>query len=40
VKLWIKEHLNRIREPKVVFDGIRVAESNIRRQYIPTQDSK
>ncbi len=31
----IKEYLNSIREPKVVFDGIRAAESNIRRQYIP-----
>lgn len=31
----IAEYLNKIKEPKVVFDGIRAAESNIRRQYIP-----
>lgn len=31
----IKEYLNSIKESKVVFDGIRAAESNIRRQYIP-----
>ena len=31
----IDEYLNTIKEPKVVFDGIRAAESNIRRQYIP-----
>ena len=31
----IKEYLNTIKEPKVVFDGIRAAESNARRQYIP-----
>jgi len=31
----ITEYLNTIKEPKVVFDGIRAAESNIRRQYIP-----
>ena len=31
----IKEYLDKIKEPKVVFDGIRAAESNIRKQYIP-----
>jgi 3'-phosphoadenosine 5'-phosphosulfate sulfotransferase (PAPS reductase)/FAD synthetase len=31
----IKEYFNSIDEPKVVFDGIRAAESNIRRKYIP-----
>lgn len=31
----IQEFLKTIKEPKVVFDGIRAAESAIRRQYIP-----
>ena len=31
----IEKYLNKIKESKVVFDGIRSAESNIRRQYIP-----
>jgi len=31
----IKEYLDSIKEPKVVFDGIRAAESNVRKQYIP-----
>jgi 3'-phosphoadenosine 5'-phosphosulfate sulfotransferase (PAPS reductase)/FAD synthetase len=31
----IEEYLDKIEEPKVVFDGIRAAESNIRKQYIP-----
>lgn len=31
----IGEYLNKIKEPKVVFDGIRAAESNVRKQYIP-----
>jgi len=31
----IEEYLDKIKEPKVVFDGIRSAESNIRKQYIP-----
>lgn len=31
----IEKYLNKIKEPKVVFDGIRAAESNIRRHYIP-----
>jgi 3'-phosphoadenosine 5'-phosphosulfate sulfotransferase (PAPS reductase)/FAD synthetase len=31
----IEEYLNKIKEPKVVFDGIRAAESNLRKQYIP-----
>ncbi len=31
----IKEYLDTIKEPKVVFDGIRAAESNARKQYIP-----
>lgn len=31
----IKEFLSTIKESKVVFDGIRAAESNARRQYIP-----
>lgn len=31
----IEEYLNTIKEPKVVFDGIRAVESNIRKQYIP-----
>jgi len=31
----IKEYLDSIKEPKVVFDGIRAAESNARKQYIP-----
>ncbi|MEW6614028.1 MAG: phosphoadenosine phosphosulfate reductase family protein [Thermodesulfobacteriota bacterium] len=31
----IEEFLSTIKEPKVVFDGIRAAESNARRQYIP-----
>lgn len=31
----IKEYLNSLREPKVVFDGIRAVESTARRQYIP-----
>jgi len=31
----IEEYLNTIREPKVVFDGIRAVESRIRKQYIP-----
>lgn len=31
----IGEYLNKVKEPKVVFDGIRAAESNVRKQYIP-----
>lgn len=31
----IKEYLDTIKEPKVLFDGIRAVESNIRKQYIP-----
>jgi 3'-phosphoadenosine 5'-phosphosulfate sulfotransferase (PAPS reductase)/FAD synthetase len=31
----IAEYLDSIEEPKVVFDGIRAAESNVRKQYIP-----
>jgi len=31
----IREYLDGIKEPKVVFDGIRAAESNLRKQYIP-----
>lgn len=31
----IEEYLDKIKGPKVVFDGIRAAESNIRRHYIP-----
>ena len=31
----IAEYLDAIKEPKVVFDGIRAAESRVRRQYIP-----
>lgn len=31
----VKEYLNSIKEPKVVFDGIRAEESRVRRQYIP-----
>ena len=31
----IEEYLDSIKEPKVVFDGIRAAESNVRKQYIP-----
>jgi 3'-phosphoadenosine 5'-phosphosulfate sulfotransferase (PAPS reductase)/FAD synthetase len=31
----IEEYFKMIREPKIVFDGIRAAESNIRKQYIP-----
>lgn len=31
----IEEYLRKIKEPKVVFDGIRAAESRIRREYIP-----
>jgi 3'-phosphoadenosine 5'-phosphosulfate sulfotransferase (PAPS reductase)/FAD synthetase len=31
----IQEYLNKIKEPKVVFDGIRAEESNLRKQYIP-----
>ena len=31
----IEEYLSKIKESKVVFDGIRAAESNIRKQYIP-----
>jgi len=31
----IQQYLATIKEPKVVFDGIRAAESYIRRQYIP-----
>lgn len=31
----IQEYLDSIRDPKVVFDGIRAAESNVRKQYIP-----
>lgn len=31
----IEEYLDKIKEPKVVFDGIRAAESNLRKQYIP-----
>ena len=31
----ITEYFNNITEPKVVFDGIRAAESNIRKKYIP-----
>lgn len=31
----IEEYLNKIKEHKVVFDGIRAAESYIRKQYIP-----
>jgi 3'-phosphoadenosine 5'-phosphosulfate sulfotransferase (PAPS reductase)/FAD synthetase len=31
----IEEYLNSLKEPKVVFDGIRAAESTARRQYIP-----
>lgn len=31
----ISEYFSDIKEPKVVFDGIRAAESNVRKQYIP-----
>jgi len=31
----IEEYLDSIKEPKVVFDGIRAVESNVRKQYIP-----
>jgi 3'-phosphoadenosine 5'-phosphosulfate sulfotransferase (PAPS reductase)/FAD synthetase len=31
----IKEYLETVSEPKVVFDGIRAAESRIRKEYIP-----
>ncbi|GAH73631.1 unnamed protein product, partial [marine sediment metagenome] len=31
----IKEYLATVKEPKVIFDGIRAAESSIRRHYIP-----
>ena len=31
----IEEYFKKIKEPKVVFDGIRAAESNARRKYIP-----
>ncbi len=31
----IEEYLDSVKEPKVVFDGIRAAESNVRKQYIP-----
>ena len=31
----IEEFFNSIKEPKIVFDGIRAAESNVRKQYIP-----
>jgi 3'-phosphoadenosine 5'-phosphosulfate sulfotransferase (PAPS reductase)/FAD synthetase len=31
----IEDYFKMIKEPKVVFDGIRAAESNVRKQYIP-----
>ncbi|MBA7471653.1 Phosphoadenosine phosphosulfate reductase [subsurface metagenome] len=31
----IRKYLDSIKGPKVVFDGIRAAESNLRKQYIP-----
>jgi len=31
----VKEYLDTVMEPKVVFDGIRAAESNVRKHYIP-----
>ncbi|MEW6608188.1 MAG: phosphoadenosine phosphosulfate reductase family protein [bacterium] len=31
----IEEYLDKIEKPKVVFDGIRAVESNIRKHYIP-----
>jgi len=31
----ITEYLSTIKEPKIVFDGIRAAESYIRKQYVP-----
>ena len=31
----IENYLKKIKEPKVVFDGIRAVESNIRKEYIP-----
>ena len=31
----IEDFLATIQEPKVVFDGIRVAESKVRKEYIP-----
>jgi len=31
----IADYLGKIKEPKIVFDGIRAAESNIRKSYIP-----
>ena len=31
----IQEFLNSVTEPKVVFDGIRAVESNVRKRYIP-----
>ncbi len=31
----IKEYLDKIKEPKVVFDGIRATESYVRKKYIP-----
>ncbi len=31
----IKEYLDSVKEPKVVFDGIRAQESRVRKQYIP-----
>jgi len=31
----IEEYLDSVKEPKVVFDGIRAEESNLRKQYIP-----
>ena len=31
----IGEYLDTVEEPKVVFDGIRAAESNVRKKYIP-----
>lgn len=31
----LEEYLSKVKEPKVVFDGIRAAESNVRRRYIP-----
>lgn len=31
----IQAYLNSIKKPKVIFDGIRAAESNVRKKYIP-----
>ena len=31
----IAEYFDSVKKPKVVFDGIRAAESNVRKQYIP-----